>query len=535
MDEHDHNRSTSSMNTPAFRTVADLPRFHAAVRPQAHALEYRDRVTTYADLDRSTSRVANGLLALDPAPQTRIAVLGKNSDRFFELTFGIFKVNKVLCALNWRLVARELAEVLQDCEATTLFVEREYAPLVPELKQRAPRLQHIFLLDDDGAADNAYVSWRDRYPDVDPQVPVTLDDVCWQLYTSGTTGHPKGVQITHGSMMHMREMDASVGTDWAFPGPRARTLIAMPNFHLAGTGWALMFLHQGATCVIQPQVDVKQLLKAISEQRITHFFTVPAVMQMMVDDPACKDADFSTLEVVYYGASPIAPTLLRRVMQTFKASFVQIYGMSETNGYVTCLAPEDHDPDRPELLKSCGKPYPRVEIKVMDSQGRELPTGTVGEICVRTPCLMKGYWKLPELDAQCKHGEFYRTGDAGYRDEHGYYFLVDRVKDMIVSGAENIYPIEVERALLEHPDVADVAVIGVPDPRWGEAVKAVVVRRNPSVTAEELLAFARERIAGYKVPKSVDFVDSLPRTPAGKVLKRQLREPYWRGVGRSVS
>ncbi|MET0659003.1 MAG: long-chain-fatty-acid--CoA ligase [Steroidobacteraceae bacterium] len=521
------------MNTPPFSTLADLPRYHAALRPQAHAFEFGSRVTTYADLDRATSRVANGLLALEPAAQTRVAVLAKNSDRFFELTFGIFKAGKGLCALNWRLAVRELVAVLQDCDASLLFVEREFAPMLDEIRRGAPTLRHVFMLDDDGAA-NAYTKWRDHQPDSDPRLPVDPEDVCWQLYTSGTTGHPKGVQITHRCMMQMRRLDASVGTDWAYPGARARTLIAMPNFHLAGTGWALMFLHQGATCVIQPQVDVKRLLQAIGEQHITHFFTVPAVLQMMIEDPDCKDADFRSLEVVYYGASPIAPTLLRKAMQTFGALFVQIYGMSETNGYVTCLSPTDHDPDRPELLKSCGKAYPGVEIKVLDSNGQELPQGVVGEICVRTPCIMKGYWKLPELDAQSKHGEFYRTGDAGYLDEHGYYFLVDRVKDMIVSGAENVYPIEIERALLEHPQVADVAVIGVPDPRWGEAVKAIVVRRDAAVTAADLIAFARQRIAAYKVPKSVDFVDTLPRTPAGKVLKRQLREPYWRAAGRNV-
>jgi acyl-CoA synthetase (AMP-forming)/AMP-acid ligase II len=249
-----------------------------------------------------------------------------------------------------------------------------------------------------------------------------------------------------------------------------------------------------------------------------------------------QDTDFSNLKLIIYGASPIPLDLLRRSMETFKCGFAQTYGLTETSGGITWLPPEDHDPNGNERMRSCGKPHSLAEIRVVDATGRVLPVGEVGEIICRSPQNMKGYWNLPDATASTVRGEWLHTGDAGYLDADGYIYIHDRVKDLIVSGGENIYPAEVESVLFGHPAIADVAVIGVPDDTWGEAVKAVVVKKDGAeVTAEEIVSFARERMAHFKAPRSVDFVAALPRNPSGKILKRELRAPYWEGRGRQVN
>jgi long-chain acyl-CoA synthetase len=264
---------------------------------------------------------------------------------------------------------------------------------------------------------------------------------------------------------------------------------------------------------------------------------VPAALQMIVRQPRAREIDYARLKCIQYGASPIPLELLRECMEVFGCDFCQQYGMTETSGTIVSLPPEDHDPTGNPRMRGAGLPMPGVEIRIVDSLGRALPTNTVGEVVTRSPANMAGYWRMPEatsavIDAQ----GWLRTGYAGYLDENGYLFIHDRVKDMIISGAENIYPAEVENAIYGHPHVAEVAVIGVPDERWGEAVKAIVVPK-PGVTpdASDIIAFARARVAGFKVPKSIDFVDALPRNPSGKILRRELREPYWAGKDRRVN
>jgi long-chain acyl-CoA synthetase len=284
-------------------------------------------------------------------------------------------------------------------------------------------------------------------------------------------------------------------------------------------------------------VDPAEILQLIPQHGITNAFMVPAVIQFVLMTPGVEETDFSTLRALVYGASPITDSVLVKGMETLGCEFIQVYGLTETTGAITQLDGVDHDPQgRPELLRSCGKPYPWVEVRVVDSStGQDVPVGQVGELWTRSHQNMAGYWNNPTATADAITPDgWFKTGDAGFLDGDGFIFLHDRVKDMIVSGGENVYPAEVENALATHPGVADVAVIGVPDDRWGEAVKAIVVPANNDVTEAELIAFARERLAGYKLPKSVDFAETLPRNPSGKLLKRELREPYWAGVDRNI-
>jgi len=401
-----------------------------------------------------------------------------------------------------------------------------------------PTVRRVVVLGDveTGAGDRVpYERWRDAQPATDPGGDADPDGVSMQLYTSGTTGLPKGVMLSNrnlataiGEAGHTFLIDETVVS-----------LVAMPLFHIGGSGWALCSMSRGGRAVIMRDVDPKELLRLVEDHRISEMFVVPAVLMLLLATPGIDTVDLSSLRTVFYGASPISEDVLVKCMSLFGCAFVQVYGMTETTGAITALAAADHDPDGPRrhLLRSAGRPHPGVELRIVDPErGEDVDVGMVGELLTRSPYNMAGYWrKADETAATVGDDGWLRTGDAGYLDAEGYLFLHDRIKDMVVSGGENIYPAEVENALLAHPAVDDAAVIGVPDDRWGETVKALVVAASgATVSADELIAFCRERLAHYKCPTSVDVVDSLPRNPSGKLLKRQIREPYWAGQTRRI-
>jgi len=514
-------------------SLADITRQQRARRPDAIAQIFEERTTTFEELDLRASRIAHGLRALGLAPQSRIAYLGKNSDRFFEMVFGAFKANVVTVSVNWRLALPEIVYIVNDAGCEALFVGAEYHELVAALRAACPGLRHVVAMDG-GAADwPAFEAWRDAQPAEDPLLEIAADDDVVQLYTSGTTGHPKGVQLTTAN--YLAFFRAAQAAEWGDFSPGEVTLACMPVFHVAGLNMGVIAVAQGSTSLIMKEVDPVQVLDFIPRYGINNAFFVPAVMLFMLQHPAVASTDFSSLRRLYYGASPIAEDLLRRAREVFGCAFYQLYGLTETVGAGACLPDHAHDPALGKL-RACGLPYPGVEIRVADPSGATLPPGEVGEILIRSPVVMKGYWGRPEATAAAIRGGWFHSGDAGYFDADGYLFIHDRLKDMIVSGGENVYPAEVENAVFGHPAVADVAVIGVPDEKWGEAVKAVVVLKpGAEVATDKLIAFVRERIAGYKVPKSIDFVSALPRNPSGKVLRRELRAPYWAGRERQVN
>jgi fatty-acyl-CoA synthase/long-chain acyl-CoA synthetase len=311
----------------------------------------------------------------------------------------------------------------------------------------------------------------------------------------------------------------------------------MPCFHISGTGTGLGTMANGTGSVVLPEYDPTKALELIEQFNIARIFMVPAAIQIMLNHPRVGEVDFSRLKFITYGASPIPLELMRAAIDRFGCGFVQMYGMTETSGTIVALDPEDHDPAGSPRMRSVGTPLPGVEIKIVDDHGLQLGPDEVGEIATRSSKNMKGYWNNPAATAATIDGEgWLRTGDAGYLDADGYLYIHDRVKDMIISGGENVYPAEVENAVFSHPDIADVAVIGVPDEKWGEAVKAcVVLKPGKSLSEAEVIAHARAHIAGYKCPKSVDFIAVLPRNPSGKVLRRELRAPYWEGRARAIN
>jgi len=498
------------------------------------AFVFEGHATTYAEFDRHTNKAANGLAALGVRAGSRISYLGKNSEAYFELVFGAAKIGAVMTPINWRLAPPEIAYILSDSGAEALFVGPEFIDVVRGLP--TGDLRGVIAMEGDGDGPG-YEAWRDAQSPSDPQVRVDWEDIALQLYTSGTTGRPKGAMLSNRALLELRALHATSDLGWNRWTPDDVSLVAMPISHIGGTGWGIMGLYNGATGVVAREFDPAAVLDFIERDRISKIFMVPAAMQIVLRDPRAREVDYSRVKYVLYGASPIPLDLLKEAMEVFGCGFVQMYGMTETSGTIVALPPEDHQVAGGPRMRSAGKALPGVELAILDEEGRRLPANQVGEIAIRSPANMSGYWNLPEATAKTVDAEgWLRSGDAGYLDEDGYLFIHDRVKDMIISGGENVYPAEVENAVYGHPDVAEVAVIGVPDPKWGEAVKAVVVRKpGREPTPEEIIAWSRERIAGFKAPKSVDFIDALPRNASGKILRRELREPYWAGLERRVS
>jgi len=515
------------------QSVADISRVHAKDRPDAVALDFRDRTTTYSELDQRANRVAQGLIGLGQRPGARIGYLGKNCDRYFEVLLGAFKARSVVVGVNWRLAPPEIAYVLNDACCEVLFVGQEYYAIVEKILPDCPKLKTVVAMDGGHASWPAFESWRDAQSDSDPMLSVAPDDDVIQLYTSGTTGHPKGVQITNANYLAIFKCLGEVPIGKYEPNDVV--LIAMPLFHVAGVNLGLLTLAQGAHGIVLGETDPAEIIRLVQTKKITYAFLVPALIMFVVQHPTAASADFSSLKNISYGASPISDEVLLKARQVFGCEFLQVYGLTETTGAGTLLPHDDHDPARGKL-RSCGKPAPGHEVRVVDGEGRPLPTGEVGEIQIKAPSVMKGYWNKEEATRKAINEGWFATGDAGFFDAEGYLYIHDRVKDMIVTGGENVYPAEVENAIMGHPAVGDVAVIGVPDPRWGEAVKAIVVKK-PGLEADptDIIAFARERIAGYKLPQTVDFIDVLPRNPSGKVLRKDLRTPYWEGRDRQVN
>ncbi len=514
------------------KSVADITRVHAEERPEAIALDYHDRTTTFRELDERASRVAQGLIGLKQKPDARIGHIGKNNDRYFEVVLGAFKARGVIVGVNWRLAVPEIAYVLNDAGCEVLFVGKDFYSIIEKTLPHCAKLKHVIAMDGGHAEWASYEAWRDQQPATDPMLPIASGDDVIQLYTSGTTGHPKGVQLTNDNYMAIFECLPAVGLGY---DDKDVVLVAMPVFHVAGVNVGLLSIAQGARAVILGDIDPAEILRLVEAKGLTQAFIVPAVILFLLQNPRVGSIDFSRLKNIAYGASPISDDVLLRAQKTFGCGFIQLYGLTETTGGGTHLPPEAHDPALGKL-RSCGVALPGCEIRVVDGDGKSLPQGEVGEIQIKGRNIMKGYWAKPDATAKSIQDEWFASGDAGFFDKDGYLYIHDRVKDMIVSGGENIYPAEVENAIFGHPAVADVAVIGVPDEKWGEAVKAIVVKKpDISVTPTEIIAYARERIAGYKLPKTVDFIETLPRNPSGKILRRELREPYWAGQARRVN
>lgn len=509
---------------------------HRTVRNDANhvATIFGERQRTYCEFAERVARLACALQTLGMAPADRIGILALNSDRYLEFFYGTWWGGGVVNPVNIRWSVAEIAYSMNDCNTRILLIDDQFKNLAEELCRRCEALRVLVYVGDGDTPDGML-----NYEAILAQASPAPDayrcgaDLAAVMYTGGTTGFPKGVMLSHDNLA----TNALAAIAEGIADAEGRALIIAPMFHLAVGLLMHAQIMAGGTCVIAPMFAPLAALQAVQRYRITHLLLVPTMIQLATDHPEAGQYDLSSLQALTYGGSVISESVLQRAIERFpNAQFHQAYGMTELSPCATYLNPRDHRSESGTRLRSAGRASLATEVRVVDSDGIEVPRITVGEVEVRGATVMLGYWNKHDLTAEVLRDGWMRTGDVGYMDEDGYLYIVDRLKDMIVSGGENVYSAEVENALAQHPAVAACAVIGIPSEQWGEAVHAVIVLKPGADKApEELLAHCRRLIAGYKCPRSMEFRDALPMTGAGKIQKIELRKPFWEGRTRSVN
>ena len=514
-----------------------LIQFFARSFPDELMLSEQGRKFSFAEGNRYINQVARLLIARGLSAGDRVAILGENSADHILLFFAAVQLGIVMVPLNFRLAVDELEYIIEDAEASLLVAtDPDSLKKALSLAARIEGMEIFSNFKSSSSNWNNALMACDNTP-IDALESLTPADAVLQLYTSGTTGRPKGVMLSHRNLLSL-SVQNSAGLLHK-PGCGTRSLIIAPLFHVGGLATAVIALLAGGACVLHRVFDPNAVVDALENDGISAVFMVPAMIQALLHGvPGIQLRDFSSLKCITYGAAPISAELLSEAVELFDCEFVQYFGQTETCGGVLSLAWPDHQKalsGHPELLLSCGRVMAGVSIRVSDELGNELPMGETGELTIRSDTNMISYWKLPEETEKALKDGWVYTGDAGYLDADGYVFLRDRIKDMVVTGGENVYPAEIEKVLNGHSSILEVAVIGVPDEKFGEALLAVVVLKPETrLTAAELLEFCRGKIAGYKIPRQMKIVDALPRNASGKILKTVLREPYWAGTGRRI-
>ncbi|MBW2623902.1 MAG: long-chain-fatty-acid--CoA ligase, partial [Deltaproteobacteria bacterium] len=489
-------------------------------------------------------RLCRGLTELGLEKGDRLAILHENCHVFLESYFACAHLGIILVLINIRLSPTDMTAILKDSGAKTLIAQSKFKDTVEAVRNQEPALKTVIWTQTDPDVGDSrvleYESLLERQPGTFPSPP-NLDgsDVAHLYYTSGTTGRPKGVMLTHQNVKThalgaIAELHLTDSEHW---------IHVAPLFHLADAWATFAVTWAGGKHIIIPSFDPVLTFKAMEQEKVTLTNLIPTMLNLMVNHPNVGDYDFSSLKVLLSGGSPIAPELVRKIMETFQCDYIQTYGMTETSPYLTMSILKDHLKNLPweEQLKfkaSTGREFIGVSLRVVDDEGRDIAPDSeqVGEIIVKGDTVTPGYWNMPEETGQAIKNGWLHTGDLAVIDKEGYVNIVDRKKDMILTGGENVYSTEVENVLYGHADVLEAAVIGVPDDHWGEAVKAcVVLKEGRNATDEEIIAFCRERLAHYKAPKSVDFLEILPKTGSGKIYKKGLRQPYWEERGKNVN
>ncbi len=512
-----------------FSTFDEILHFWAKERPDGPSFDQDGRVTSFAAADVLTRQMIALLQGRGIAKGDRIAWLGKNRDTYFLLYIAAARMGAVMVPIGWRLAPREIAYILTDTEAKLLLADADFVETARKVAGEVPANPEV--IEAEAARTSASGFEPADYTPPGPHDPVL------QLYTSGTTGNPKGAMLSNNNLFGLRNPGVAAGSDWQFYEPGDCMLVPMPCAHIGGTGLVNIAVASGVRSLVQAEFSPIGVLDAI-EAGATHMFIVPAALQMVVQHPRAANTDFSNLKCLMYGAAPMPLELLKEAVRTMPTTkFLQAYGMTETSGTISVLPPEDHSLEGNERMRSAGKASAGAQIEVRGTDNVEVPRGDIGEVCIRSPSNTAGYWRMPEATAKTIDPDgWLHTGDAGIMDADGYVYIQDRIKDMIITGGENVYPAEVESAIYGHPAIAEVAVIGVPSAKWGEEVKACVVAKpGCEVDEADVIAWARERIAAFKAPKSVDVIPVMPRNASGKILRRELRAPYWEGQERQVS
>ncbi len=518
---------------PQTRFLDERLAYWAQVKPDEEAISYLGRSFTWAQFNERVRRLAGALAQRGIGRGDVVAFLDKNHPACVETTLAAASLGAATAIVNFRLAGDEMDYVLNDCGAKLIIVGADLKGSIDNIRDRLTHVEHVIVVTPEGTDGDEYEAMlaaatpRERGDDVHP------DDVCVIMYSSGTTGNPKGIRLSQANLMAH-----TVNSQTFEFEADDKSMVSMPLFHVGGSSYMQFSVHAGINTIMTREVDGASLAGAMLAGA-TRTFLVPAVLAKVMEMGPDAVSLFNRLRTFVYGASPMPPALLRQALVDFPdTDFVQVYGLTEVCGAVTQLSPEAHrDESHPERLTSAGQPMGQVEVKVVNPDTlEEVPQGQPGELWFRTPQLMEGYHNKPEATREAITADgWFRTGDIGRVDDGGFVFVEDRLKDMIISGGENIYSVEVERALTDHPAVMDAAVFGIPDEKWGESVKAVVeLYAGQEVSTEELIAWCKDKLAGYKCPRSVDIMDELPRNPTGKLLKKDLRKPYWENRERAI-
>jgi long-chain acyl-CoA synthetase len=495
-----------------------------------------DTRLTFKEVDERVNRLSSALSDLGVEPGDRVAILALNCHRYLECYYAIPQLGAVVVPINFRLPAQEIKYIVDHSGACAVLVDAALAPSVDSIRASLDGVSHFILMSDEDR--DGYMGYEELIAGASPifEAPGIGDDELLGLfYTSGTTAEPKGVMLTHRNML----ANIAHSEPYAYRQPGDIFLHAAPMFHLADGAAVFANTSNGAAHAYLARFDAGAVLDIIQRERVTTTVLVPTMINFVLQHPELGAYDLSSLRQITYGASPIAPDLLQRAMKAFGCHFSQGYGLTEASPLLTVLPREDHvvtDDKSIRRLASCGKPVKGVDVRVVKEDGSDAAPGEVGEIIARGPNIMRGYWRRPRDTEDAIRDGWLHTGDLATVDADGYIYLVDRKKDMIVTGGENVYSTEVEAVLYAHPAVKEAAVIPVPDPDWGEAVHAcIALRDGKQATAVELVEFCREKLAGYKAPRSIEFVEGeLPKGGTGKILKKQLRERYWKDQARRI-
>lgn len=507
------------------RTLGEMIERNARLHGDHTALVYAERRLTHAQLAERARRFSGALYGRGLRRQDRVAILAMNCAEYYETYRACEWAGFILATVNFRLAPAEILYILQDAAPKALVFEAQYAAVVDGLRAQLPGIEQYICIGDAPAWAVSFEAVMDAGSVEGPPIRSNPEDYAYLMYTSGTTGRPKGVVRTQQAMCVTAESCALVSE---FSG-NTRVLQTTPAFHVGGIGFINSVAWMGGTTVVHRGFEPKQMLETIAQERITFTFMVAAMLQAVLDVPELSTYDVSSIENIVTAAAPVPPPLLARGIEALGPVFSVQYGMTESNA---CWLPSHEvkplgSPEEVRRLASVGRPCPGIDLRIVDDHGNDLPQGQTGEVWLRSKTQLSGYWNNSVATVEALRDGWYRSGDMGYQDNDGYIFLVDRKKDMIISGGENIYSREVEDVLVQHPAVVDVAVIGVPHAQWGECVKAIVVlRRGEQASEAQLIEFCRELIASYKCPKSIAFVDELPRLPTGKISKVMLRKQF---------
>lgn len=508
--------------------IGDMIAIHGRKYPKKTALVYGDIKFTFAELDARVNRLSQALVQLGIKPGDRVAMRARNCPQFIEFFFAAAKCGAIAVPINPYYKQRELEYLIRDSSPKVVIISQEDIPFIQSISAADLNVETYICIQKEFPGFRSYDKLIELAQPIEPSIRVAEEDPAMIVYTSGTTGIPKGVTLSHKNCL----TDARHVVIEMLLEDHHVVMLIFPLFHAAGISILFRTFYIGATLVMGVNTNPGGILNTMEREKVTHIIIVPTLLNAICNTPEVHSCDLSSLKLIVYGGAIMPVEQLKRAMNIFKCGFMNGYGTTEAGPTISVLKPVEHiralaDENQKKKLASCGRAIVGVETRVVDSEDREVSVGEVGELCARGENIMMGYWGKPEDTQNALRNGWLHTGDLVRMDEEGYIYIIDRLKDIIISGGENISSREVEEVLYEHPDVLEAAVIGVPDPYWGESVKAVVVLKDKaSITEDELIGFCKQRLSSFKKPKSIDFVKELPKNPQGKILKAELRKRY---------